>query len=196
MRFNVAVLGHRPTKIFILTTTGRLDRLGARAFLFLSVHTWGRWTKWSPQTVVTIISVCYFVAGITNEVLTHQYTGWWGALNGLLLIGISAYLQWWAHRLRALSGPKIKVDILTIVRARAQASTRAIAVPIALFFIGTTSIHIDAGAIASDVTLLLWIWGLYTLTMGRTLPPKTAKRRLRLPSLPKLRLPKPLPVPS
>jgi hypothetical protein len=193
---NVAVFGHRPTKIFIITTTGRLDRFGARIVLWLSVHTWGRWTRWLPQRVVTVISILYFVVGITQEVITHQYGGWEGAFTGLLLIGISAYLQFMAHRLRHLSGPMTEISVGDVIRARAQAHSRSVAVPIALFFMGFVSVHPDVSAIFSDATLLFWIWGKFTVTMGRTLPPKAAKRRWRMPAMPKLRLPKPIPVPS
>lgn len=189
------IRGHRPTKIFVITTGGRLDMICASAVLWVSVRTWGRWTRWLPQNIVTIAAMILFVAGVAQLWVSGQWRGLYGAFNVVALGLICALLEWRSHQLRSLSGHMTELDYLTVVRARGAAGMRPVAVGISAFSITSTTWNYSTGQLFTDAAFLAWLWGLYTVTMGRSLPPKKAKRRMHLPSLPKLLLPRLAPTP-
>lgn len=188
------IQGHRPTKIFIITTSGRVDRYMARLVLWASVHTWGRWTRWLPQNLVTIAALVYFAAGLSQIVMVHQWRGLLGAFNVFVLSAVCAFLEWKSHRLRGLSGHMRMMDIRIVAEARSTAGIRPVAVLLAAYFLTTSAVDFTTADAFTDVAMLAWLWALYTVTMGRTLPPKKARRHLHLPHMP--RLPRLAPAPS
>ncbi len=188
MRIDAGIMGHRPSKLFIITTGGRIDSFVARIVLWVSAHTWGRWTRWLPQNLVTITTMCYFVGGSVNLWVTQEWKGW-GAFNVLLLVGVCVYLEYQSWVLRGLSGRMSEVSLTDILRARRAAGGRTVAGPIVAFSALGLALTPDAADLTSLITLFAWMWALYTVTMGRTLPPKKAKKRswrLSLPRLPRL----------
>ncbi len=190
MKIGAGIMGHRPSKLFIITTDGRIDNFVARIVLWVSAHTWGRWTRWLPQNLVTIATMCYFVGGMVNLYITNQWRGW-GAINVALFVGVSAFLEWQSYMLRGLSGHMTEVSLAEILLARRAAGGRAIAGPIVAFTLFGLALTPNAEQVTSLVTLTAWMWAMYTVTMGRTLPPKKAKERrwrlnLSLPRLPRL----------
>lgn len=189
MKIDAGVMGHRPSKLFIITTNGRIDNLLARIVLTVSAHTWGRWTRWYPQNIVTVAAVLYFTFNIAN-MWAYGFTlrGWDGVSNvfSLLVVCIvCAYFEFLSWRLRGLSGHMTDITFSEILEARKAASTRAIAGPLLLIGAVTIGLHATAGNITSEVAFVCWMWALYTVTMGRSAvpPKKRARRTLRLPSL-------------
>ena len=199
MKIDAGVMGHRPSKLFIVTTNGRIDNLLARIVLSVSAHTWGRWTRWYPQNIVTVAAVLYFVFSIANMAAYGlTWRGWNGVedvFTFLIICLVCVYFEVMSWKLRGLSGHMTEITLGEILEARKVASTRAIAGPILVIGAFGIGLGPDAGNITSEIALVAWMWGLYTVTMGRSaVPPKKqrARRTLRLPSL----LPRLMPVRS
>jgi hypothetical protein len=187
----ITVFGHGPSKLFIVTTGGRLDMLTAKPVLWVSARTWGR-TRAYPQNIVTVASMVYFFGAITNLWITHQYTGWMGALTVLVVVGVSAYLEYQSWHLRGLSKPPEELDIWDLLAARRTASSRAIAGPITLFSVVLLGVNHSLPQLLNCLSFLGWLWALYTVTMGRSGVPPKKERRVHLPSLPRLLRPVPV----
>jgi hypothetical protein len=199
VKINAGIMGHRPTKLFIITTDGRIDNLIARMVLWVSARTWGRYTRWYPQNIVTIATMFYFVFSMANIwAYGIKWGGWDGVGNvGTIIVvcAVCAWFEFMSWKLRGLSGHMTQVTLFEILEARRAARSRAIAGPFLLLGAFTASLHPNAGTLTSEFTWLAWMWSLYTLTMGRSaVPPKKerVRRSLRLPSL----LPRLMPVRS
>jgi hypothetical protein len=190
----LTVLGHGPSKLFIVSTGGRIDSVLAKLVLWVSARTWGR-TRAYPQNIVTVATIVYFFGTMTNLWITHQYAGWEGALSLAVIVTVCVYLEYQSWAMRRLSKPLQDLDMWDLIAARRTASTRAIAGPVLAFSVLALGVDYSVHQLLDFLGFLGWMWALYTVTMGRSgVPPKKARRWFRVPSLP--RILRPVPVSS